>query len=447
MSFITCCPSCGTKFRVVTDQLRISDGWVRCGRCQEVFDANAALQAPPPPTEAEPVDATRAPEAAAVARSAEAASEVNFSPAAQEEAAGPEVPVVEPSVHTAETEHDGIPQAAASGYELPVPPEHEEDWDAELVESPWNGARPQQASSSVSATIPEDAWLDEVPAAQDHVQAVSQHEPAMDMAGDAQPQEALLQQDADPGSAQVMPRDWEPQAALQTEEAQAGMWAEVVRFIHPPKPEALPHGAALASDEEIASLPGTEVAAEPAAPGVPLSETEAVVPGFVKQAQRRAWWSKPSVRFVMGMLLMLLPVALLLQIVVHERNRLMAWQPAWRSHLEAMCVALRCEVAPYKDISAVVLTGSAFVQDAQPYHYKLDLSIQNQAALAVATPALELTLTDAHDQVLVRKVFQPAELGAPAELAARSEWNTTLPVRTQGLNLPVSGYRVMAFYP
>jgi predicted Zn finger-like uncharacterized protein len=30
-------------FRVVPDQLRISDGWVRCGQCNEVFDANANL--------------------------------------------------------------------------------------------------------------------------------------------------------------------------------------------------------------------------------------------------------------------------------------------------------------------------------------------------------------------------------------------------------------------
>lgn len=43
MSLITRCPACQTSFRVVPDQLRISDGWVRCGRCQQIFDANAAL--------------------------------------------------------------------------------------------------------------------------------------------------------------------------------------------------------------------------------------------------------------------------------------------------------------------------------------------------------------------------------------------------------------------
>ena len=44
MSLITRCPACGTMFKVVPDQLRISQGWVRCGHCAEVFDATAYLQ-------------------------------------------------------------------------------------------------------------------------------------------------------------------------------------------------------------------------------------------------------------------------------------------------------------------------------------------------------------------------------------------------------------------
>jgi predicted Zn finger-like uncharacterized protein len=43
MSLITSCPACGTMFRVVPDQLKISEGWVRCGHCSEVFDATANL--------------------------------------------------------------------------------------------------------------------------------------------------------------------------------------------------------------------------------------------------------------------------------------------------------------------------------------------------------------------------------------------------------------------
>ena len=53
MSLITRCPACGTMFNVVADQLRVSQGWVRCGHCSEVFDASSHLQpaAPPPPLE------------------------------------------------------------------------------------------------------------------------------------------------------------------------------------------------------------------------------------------------------------------------------------------------------------------------------------------------------------------------------------------------------------
>jgi predicted Zn finger-like uncharacterized protein len=39
MSLVTRCPACGTVFRVVQDQLKVSEGWVRCGRCSEVFNA------------------------------------------------------------------------------------------------------------------------------------------------------------------------------------------------------------------------------------------------------------------------------------------------------------------------------------------------------------------------------------------------------------------------
>jgi len=53
MSLATRCTACGTIFRVVEDQLRVSDGWVRCGRCAEIFDARELLfdieQETPPP--------------------------------------------------------------------------------------------------------------------------------------------------------------------------------------------------------------------------------------------------------------------------------------------------------------------------------------------------------------------------------------------------------------
>lgn len=43
MSLATRCASCGTVFRVVQDQLKVSEGWVRCGRCDKVFNALEGL--------------------------------------------------------------------------------------------------------------------------------------------------------------------------------------------------------------------------------------------------------------------------------------------------------------------------------------------------------------------------------------------------------------------
>ena len=69
MNLATRCPACGTVFRVVPDQLKVSEGWVRCGRCAEVFDGAqrlfeleaAAPSATPAPLLATPGGATAHP--------------------------------------------------------------------------------------------------------------------------------------------------------------------------------------------------------------------------------------------------------------------------------------------------------------------------------------------------------------------------------------------------
>ena len=64
MSFATRCTSCGTIFRVVLDQLKVSEGWVRCGRCHAVFNAEQGLfdlQHDVPPAWDEPAAAENEP--------------------------------------------------------------------------------------------------------------------------------------------------------------------------------------------------------------------------------------------------------------------------------------------------------------------------------------------------------------------------------------------------
>lgn len=53
---LTCCPQCGTTFRVSPQQLKVHQGEVRCGRCSTVFDAFDSLLAEPDSTP-ESVDA------------------------------------------------------------------------------------------------------------------------------------------------------------------------------------------------------------------------------------------------------------------------------------------------------------------------------------------------------------------------------------------------------
>lgn len=63
MSLATRCISCGTVFRVVQDQLKVSEGWVRCGRCDAVFNALEGLfdlEREPPPDWSEPQRAAAA---------------------------------------------------------------------------------------------------------------------------------------------------------------------------------------------------------------------------------------------------------------------------------------------------------------------------------------------------------------------------------------------------
>ena len=65
----------------------------------------------------------------------------------------------------------------------------------------------------------------------------------------------------------------------------------------------------------------------------------------------------------------------------------------------------------------------------------------------MATPWVELTLTDFQDQALMRRVFDPATLGAPATLSPGEtialDWVLSLKVSDP----PFVGYRLLTFYP
>jgi predicted Zn finger-like uncharacterized protein len=66
MSLVATCPSCGTVFSMVREQLEASSGQVRCGHCMVVFDATLPLAPKPDPEQTIASSIERSPIATAV---------------------------------------------------------------------------------------------------------------------------------------------------------------------------------------------------------------------------------------------------------------------------------------------------------------------------------------------------------------------------------------------
>ena len=323
MSLITRCPACGTMFKVVPDQLRISEGWVRCGHCSEVFDASAHMQ------KGEDASASsQAPSAVPAIRTATASAGAARS---EPRDAGPSSLSSQPFGSSLTTEIEGVPSEAPDSRQL-------REEAAGLFEGPLD--RPFTLQFVESACE-----------------------------------------------------------------------AEAV--------------AARAADPELHDL------------------------SFVRQARRKAFWTTGPMRSLLIVLLVVLTALLAGQFALQERDRLAAQEPALRPWLAALCQPLHCAVRPPRQIDALSIDSSAF-NKLRPDTYRLSVTVKNQATTEVATPSLEVTLTDAQDQPVVRRVLQPAEMQPPRpSIAAGGDWSGTvaLAVVTPSLAARVAGYRVLAFYP
>jgi predicted Zn finger-like uncharacterized protein len=331
MSLITQCPACSTLFKVVPDQLRMSDGWVRCGQCDEVFDANANIRA--------------------------------------------DVAVADAPLQVPASQSVAFPGGDAVDISVDV-----------------EGVAP--------VAVMESGSLDDVP----HADAPTHVDPFLNKS----PKELS------DFSAAVSA------ASLNDElltDANASDGTSERRYMQMFAPEA-------------------EAQADPK-----LS--------FMKPVRAPSMWTRRGVRVALALCCTLLAMLTALQVVVHERNRLAVQYPEFRSELAGLCTALGLEIEPLRQIESVVIDSSAFSKMRNEV-YKLSFTLRNTSATALATPAMELTLTDMQDQVLMRKVLTPADFATvPAVMNAGVEVNASLPlsVRTPVSVERVSGYRLLAFYP
>lgn len=359
---LTRCPACASCYRVVPDQLRVSLGWVRCGQCSEVFEAQV--------NKIEPF--------------------VLHAPVSQESP----VATLEPdavSPRGLECESNATPSPSPSVVEI-ADADHVPD-----VVDPTPDADDPMADLNHFA----DEFADEPAVNGDLVipPLVATRSPASDIPG---------------------PDEW-----TQPERSEPDVPDKLLDFgqtlSEKPEGKALePSWSSDVDPEKLSFL----AARSDAAPTRPKS----------------VLWS---------LVLMALLLSLGAQWGIQQRDDLVTKFPQTRPVLDWTCRVLGCRLMAVRDIDALVIDASSLTVAGES-GYLMSLKIRNKSLHPVAFPAVELTLIDALDQVLVRKVVRPEEMqgtrpepiGAGAALDLR--WGLVL--REQSPKQRVVGYRLTTFY-
>lgn len=398
MSLATRCPACGTVFRVVQDQLRVSQGWVRCGRCSEAFNAlESMIDLTAPRTAAEP--------AAGLVRQAPAAAEpeVPPAPAAATTAPPPEEPAPQPE--PAPRPDAGATQAADGVPEPEAEPE------------PPSEPGPEPSAAPADATI-------EVPPGM----AVIASDGAID-------HHALLPPPVDEAATRAEPSfGFEAPTPAPNDSRQPTAAAD--------EPDLAPLSEFPPDLATAAAMAAAQAAAHPLPPR-PMPEA----PSFVLKADRAARWRQPRVRAALALLAALGLVTLGAQVLHTYRDRIAASSPSLRPALQQACAALGCRVGDYRQIDALSVESSGLTRVEGSSVYRLSVTLRNRAPLDVAAPALDLALTDAAGKPIARRVLQMSDLNLPLRnLKPGSELPIQVPLGI-GDRQAVAGYTVEIFYP
>ncbi len=200
--------------------------------------------------------------------------------------------------------------------------------------------------------------------------------------------------------------------------------------LEPPMEEVHPPRAADASDDAV-----TEIAYE----------------------ERFAWADPKRKRRSWGALyataIPLLLLLLIAQTVLHYRDAVAAYWPAAKPALARLCDAAGCAIRPLRDVAMNYLSIESSDLQADPAHRGLLIltaSVRSHAAWALAYPYLELTLTDAKDDVVVRRALAPADYaGGTADVGSGIAPNGEVAIKLfiDASATVQAGYRLYMFYP
>ncbi|KAF0842640.1 putative Zn finger-like uncharacterized protein [Methylovorus glucosotrophus] len=200
-------------------------------------------------------------------------------------------------------------------------------------------------------------------------------------------------------------------------------------------PEAQPHAA----EAHITHQTAPHIPAQPSwHDAAPKSKLQTVL----VQPKTVPWLS--------GLFALLLVITIALQLAYFQRNALaLAW-PESKPYLQQACAMLNCKIELPRDASKLVIDDANLLEDSD-YEGLLILTstLINQARHVQAYPQLELTLTDANDQAVLRRTFTPAEYlpaGTVVEKGIPAGKELPIKLLLTADHQTVSGYRLFVNY-
>lgn len=404
MSFATRCTACGTIFRVVQDQLRVSDGWVRCGRCNEVFNAGEQLfdlerEAPPPWP---PVPAQPAPQD----------EDLQL-----DEPAAPQHPA--PHTRSGSTEHEVWADPDRRHAELPEPP-------APPPGPPASRFEEEAPISEFESEHRRDPTWSPPPLPEDPRSHLPEPRGLMAEQGPA-PQPDILTFEGIERPDVVLSPGLSRAAAKQGKESPSkGVVASLAQNVRS-------MGQALRQRFKRGG------------PKQALA-TASATPSFVKHADSKARWQQPGVRLALGSACVLLAAGAAAQLSWHFKDALAAQSPQAQAFFSNLCTHVGCELEPWKRLDGLSVDSSALTQAGVGNSYKLSLNLRNKSDWPLAMPWVELSLTDLSGNQVARRDLTPADFELKSKvLPARSE--QTMQVVFSTGSAKVSGYTVELFHP
>jgi len=149
---------------------------------------------------------------------------------------------------------------------------------------------------------------------------------------------------------------------------------------------------------------------------------------------------------------LLLLICAVVQVGYIFRTELMVRYPQLKPVYQLACEQFSCEIELPRLADQLNIDASdlQFIDPGKPNIVQLTALVRNRARVPVEYPAFELTLTNAQQQVVARRIFAPVDYlddpaTAEAGLGGRQELVVNLYLDTGPLR--AAGYRIYLFYP